>query len=193
MTIAAKPKAAAGPEDRVYTAEELLLFPDEWRYELVEGRLREMPPTSDDHGSSTMDISVEIGIYVRANDLGRCWAAETGFVLARDPDTVLAPDFSFIAKERTGYQRTGHGYVPIAPDLVVETRSPSDRLPTMRDKMAQWLGFGVRIALLLDPIKRTLMVYTPNTPPVTLAPDDTFVGGEVLPSFALPLGRLFPE
>jgi Uma2 family endonuclease len=126
--------------------------------------------------------------------LGRFWAAETGFLLARDPDTVLAPDFSFIAKDRLSYQRTGRGFVPIPPDLVVETRSPSDRLTDMRDKMRRWLSFGVRMALLLDPIQKRVIVYTPDAAePITLTRDDTLTGGDVLPGFALPLHRLFPE
>jgi Uma2 family endonuclease len=185
--------AATRITERLYTAGELLAMPSDVRFELVEGKLVPMPPTSDEHGWTTSDLGGEIWVFVRANDLGRTWAAETGFVLARDPDTVLAPDFSFIAKGRLNYRRTGQGYVPIAPDLVVETRSPSDRLTAMRDKIALWLSFGVRMALLLDPIKRTLTVYTPGAEPATLTPDDTLDGGDVLPGFALPLRRLFAE
>lgn len=178
---------------RLVTAEDLLAMPGDARFELVEGRLVPMPPTSDDHGRATSALHIEIGYFVRANSLGECWAAETGFLLARNPDTVLAPDFSFITKERLSYERTGRGYVPIAPDLVVETRSPSDRLTEMRDKIARWLSFGVRMALLLDPIQKTLTVYTPDREPVMLTPDGTLTGGDVLPGFTLPLRRLFPE
>ena len=191
MTITAKPEATAGIEDRLYTAEEILRFPSDWHYELIEGRLQEMPPTSDDHGYSTIDLSGEIWAFVRANEQGRCFAAETGFLLEKDPDTVLAPDFAFVAKDRMDYLRTGPNFPPLAPDLVVETRSPSDRLTTMRNKMARWLSFGVRMALLLDPVKRTITVYRPGADPGTLSAADTLSGGDVLPGFELPLRRLF--
>lgn len=187
------------PSLRLYTAEELLemstaAIAAESRFELVEGKLIAMPPTSDEHGWSTSDISVAIGHHVRVHDLGRCWAAETGFLLARDPaDTVLAPDFAFVAKARLNYPRAGRGYVPIAPDLVVETRSPSDRLTAMTGKINLWLSFGVQMALLLDPTKRTLTVYAPGAEPLLLTTDDTFSGGDVLPGFALPLVQLFRE
>ena len=183
--------AAASP--RPITAEDLLAMGPDARFELVEGQLIPMPPTSDDHGSRTNRLSFHLSRHVYDNDLGECWAAETGFLLARDPDTVLAPDFSFIARERLNYPGGGRGFVPIAPDLVVETRSPSDRLTDLRNKMRRWLDFGVRRALLLDPQQRTVTVYAPNAEPVTLTAADTLEGGDVLPGFALPLDRLFPE
>jgi Uma2 family endonuclease len=185
--------SAATASPRPCTAEDLLAMGPDARFELVEGHLIPMPPTGDEHGSFTIDLSAEVTMFVRANDLGRCWAAETGFILARDPDTVLAPDFSFIARERLNYPGGGRGFVPIAPDLVVETRSPSDRLTDLRNKMRRWLDFGVCRALLLDPQQRTITVYAPDAEPVTLTAADTLEGGDVLPGFALPLDRLFPE
>jgi Uma2 family endonuclease len=59
--------------------------------------------------------------------------------------------------------------------------------------MRRWLDFGVRRALLLDPQQRTITVYAPDAEPVTLTAADTLEGGDVLPGFALPLDRLFPE
>ena len=177
---------------RLFTADELLSMPSDARYELIEGKLVPMPPTSDDHGLSTSDLHGEIWSYVRANDLGRCWAAETGFLLARSPDTVLAPDSAFAVKERLNYQRTGRGFVPIVPDLIVETRSPSDRLTGMEEKIRRWLSHGVRMALLLDPQRRTIRVFTPDADLVTLTPDDALDSDDVLPGFSLPLRRIFP-
>lgn len=175
---------------RPYSAEELLRFPASLRYELIKGQLRPMAPTGDFHGSFTYDLGFEIGAFVRQNNLGRCFAAETGFLLRRDPDTVKAPDFAFISRERLTFPRTA-GFVPVVPDLVLETRSPSDRNAAVAEKIHEWLDAGVRMALDLDPAKRTLRVYCPGIPPQTLTPNDTLQGGEVLPGFSLPLQRLF--
>lgn len=35
--------------------------------------------------------------HVQANGLGRVYAAETGFLIARNPDTVRAPEYSRLA------------------------------------------------------------------------------------------------
>jgi Uma2 family endonuclease len=179
--------------DRLVTADDLLAMPDNARFELVEGNLVPMPPTSDAHGSNTNRLSFHITRHVYDNDLGECWAAETGFQLERTPDTVLAPGFAFIRKERLNYERTGRGYVPVVPDLVAETLSPSDGLTKMEEKMAQWLAFGVGLALLLDPIRKTLTLYKPDAEPVTLTRDQTFTDDDVLPGFTLPLAHLFPD
>lgn len=178
--------------NRRYTADELLLFPREWRYELVEGQLREMSPTGDAHGAYTIALGVEIALFVRTHNFGRCYAAETGFLIARNPDTVLAPDFAFVSRER----RAGplvDSYVPVVPDLVLETRSPSDRKTKVEAKMKQWITVGARMALELDPRTRVLSVYQPGVDPLALGPSDTLEGGDVLPGFFLPLFRLFAD
>ena len=94
-----------------------------YRYELIKGELIEMAPPGGEHGSRTMDFAAYVTVHVLANRLGTCFAAETGFLVAQNPDTVLAPDFAFVARERLKGPPP-RGYVPIVPDLVLETRSP---------------------------------------------------------------------
>lgn len=75
------------------TEEELWqLSQDGYRYELIEGELKTMPPTGAEHGGFTSDISTEVGYFVRRNNLGRCFGAETGFRIAENPVMILAPD-----------------------------------------------------------------------------------------------------
>ena len=191
MSVSAPERTQDAPVmERLYTAEELAKFPSHWRYELIQGKLRKMPPTGESHGSYTADLTIEIGWYVRSNQLGQCYAAEMGFYLSRNPDNVKAPDFAFVAKDRLPAQR-GAGYMAIVPDLVLETRSPSDRTAGIRDKINEWLVAGVRMVLDLDPARRVLTVYRPDAEPVTLTETDTLDGGDVLPGFTLPLTRLF--
>jgi Uma2 family endonuclease len=180
----------SAPNTRWTTAEELAAFPAHLHYELIRGKLRKMAPAGDAHGAYTMDLAIEIGHFVRLNDLGRCYAAETGFRLSRNPDTVLAPDFAFVAKERLS-EPPGPGFLALVPDLVLETRSPGDTAKEMADKIALWLSFGVRLALHLEPRTKRLTVHTPGSLPQVLTVADTLSGGEVLPGFLLPLTRLF--
>ena len=178
------------PLSRLYSADELLLLPDNARFELLEGKLYAMAPASDLHGEDTILLSSRITVFVDDNDLGSCRAAETGFLLARDPDVVLAPDFAFIRKERLTYPR-GRGFVPIAPDLVIETRSPSDRAPDVAAKVARWLVYGVTVVIDADPEKRVLTVHRAETAPQILGVDDTLTLPDLLPGFSLRLARVF--
>ena len=82
---------------RALTAEELLRLPDDdRRLELIEGALREMPPAGAEHGTVAFHIAALLQRHITAHDAGRGFAAETGFLLARDPDTVRAPDAAFV-------------------------------------------------------------------------------------------------
>src|SRR4051812_48755474 len=107
-------------QEKLYTAEELWnLSADETKhYELIEGELVAMSPTGGHHGEVNAQFSWLIMTHVRTKKLGHIYAAETGFKLSENPDTVLAPDFAFISKKRlkSGTDK----FVPVAPDLVVE-------------------------------------------------------------------------
>src|SRR3954447_24700286 len=87
--------------EQLMTADELLRMPDDgFRYELVKGELRKMCPAGNEHGRVAMKFGWRLAQYVEANDLGEVYAAETGFLISSEPDTVRAPDVSFVRKER---------------------------------------------------------------------------------------------
>src|SRR3989304_1648564 len=136
------------PEKMKYvTAEELLRMPRSERYELVKGALVEMsPPPGTEHGSLAFQLSYLIGHFVKQHELGRVFAAETGFRLARNPDTVRAADVAFVAKSRLP-AKLPKGYLDLAPDLVAEIVSPGDDPDdTLREaKVKEWLDAGVRL------------------------------------------------
>ena len=108
------------------TADELLRMPDDGkRYELIEGELIEMAPAGSRHGEIAASVVIVLGHYVRKNDLGTIFAAETGFLLRYDPDTVRAPDAAYIAKNRLPREGVPFGFMDTIPDLVVEVVSPT--------------------------------------------------------------------
>jgi Uma2 family endonuclease len=109
------------------TAQELLGLPDDGkRYELVKGELRETIPAGVRHGSVAARLTALLGQHVRAESLGIVLAAESGFTISRGPDTVRAPDTSFVARERVPGGGPPEGYWDLAPDLVVEAVSSND-------------------------------------------------------------------
>lgn len=171
------------------TAEELLDLPDDgFRYELVRGELRQMAPGGYEHGRVAARTARVLDGFVSEHRLGEVVGAETGFVLARDPDTVRAPDAAFVAAERVPTDRDG--YAELAPDLVVEVVSPSDRAAEVADKVLMWLEAGCRMVWVLYPQRRAA-VHRPGGEARLLGPDDVLDGGEVLPGFALPVADLF--
>jgi Uma2 family endonuclease len=171
------------------TAEELFELPDDgMRHELVEGELRTMTPAGFEHGRVALRLGAQILRHVEAQSLGAVLAAETGFVLRRDPDTVRAPDVAFVAADRLPV--TGRGFAELAPDLVVEVVSPSDRASEVAAKAAMWLDAGVRLVWVVDPQARLAAVHHPGGLVTVLREDGVLDGEDVLPGFRLPLAPL---
>ena len=89
-------------------------------------------------------------------DAGR----ETGFILARDPDTMRAPDAAFVSQARADAVGTTPGFWPGgAPDLAIEVVSPEDSRPYVRAKALNWLEAGATAVLVLDPRTCSATVY----------------------------------
>lgn len=177
---------------RITTADELLHMPDDgFRYELVEGELRKMTPAGSEHGFLSNEISWLLTEHVRRNDLGQVFGAETGFRLSRSPDTVLAPDASFVRKERIAVTGIPKEFYPEAPALVVEVVSPGDTAEEVDDKMRRWFAAGVEMGWVVYPGGRTVTVYRGLDDIRVLTANDTLDGGAVVPGFRCRVGDLF--
>ncbi len=155
---------AAAQAGGATTAQDLLAAGDIGRCELLRGTLVMMSPAGFEHGVITQRIAALLHAHVSARKLGVVTAAETGFLLARGPDTVRAADVAFVAEARLPRGRTV-GFFEGAPDLAVEVLSPSD----VRDEAArarasakidEWLAAGCLEVWCVDPGSRTVTVHT---------------------------------
>ena len=179
-------------ETRFVTAEGLLELPrGQHRYELVQGELRKMAPAGHEHGHIAAEVAIALGVYVRANKLGRVYAAETGFKLASNPDTVKAPDVAFVSAERVQGVITKTGFFPGPPDLAVEIVSPNDRHGEVEEQVELWLRYGTKMVVTLNPQTRTATVYRGLEDIRMILGEGRLEGGEVVPGWALPLEELF--
>ena len=174
------------------TASELFGMPDDgFRYELVKGELRRMSPSGSEHGAIIVNITVLLGQHVKANKLGVCFGAETGFKIASDPDTVRAPDVAFIRRERIPEGRLPRKFWPGAPDLAVEVLSPGDTRREVDEKVADWLEAGARAVWVVNPKRRDVTVYRPMADLARLSEDDELDGGDVVHGFRCKVSEIF--
>ena len=174
------------------SAEELLLMPDDGiRRELVEGEVREMNPAGYAHGRIAMNVSTPLDQYARQHDLGVVFAAETGFKIASNPDTVRAPDVSFVRRERAEEVGEVQGYWPGAPDLAVEVVSPNDYYAGVEEKVATWLETGTRIVVVIEPRTKTVTVRSSRTEIRILTEGDVLEAGDVVPGRKIPVADVF--
>ncbi|MGH9961379.1 MAG: Uma2 family endonuclease [Pyrinomonadaceae bacterium] len=174
------------------TAEDLLKLPrGMFRYELVEGELKQMSPTGHEHGRITIRLTVPLAQHIRANRLGEVYAAETGFKLTSNPDTVRAPDIAFIRQQRVDEVGATKGYWPGAPDLAVEVLSPDDRHTQMTMKVSEWFTAGAKQVWVVSPKVRTISVYRSITDITTLSEKDILDGADLLPGLRLAVAEVF--
>ncbi len=172
------------------TADELLHLhiPDK-RVELVKGVLVVREPPGLRHGRVAMELARRLANHADGRGLGRVYAAETGFTLFRDPDTVRAPDVAFVRSERL-LDPEPVGFGDLAPDLVVEVLSPSDRAGAVLAKVADWLSAGTRLVWVVDPERRLARVYRQDGTEALVARDETLDGEDVVPGFSCALSAV---
>jgi Uma2 family endonuclease len=173
-------------EARVFTADELLEMPDDgFRHELVEGELQKMSPAGSRHGRIAGRIMSSLGAYVRQHRLGEVFVAEAGFLLARNPDTVLVPDGAFVRAERMS---DDDGFVIGTPDVALEVISPSDRFSDVVEKTVKYLRYGTSAVIVVEPRTREITVHRP-TAPTRIA--DVLEVPDVIPGWKMPLAEIF--
>jgi Uma2 family endonuclease len=183
---------SAIPKQRLLTAEEFAALPrDNMRLELVRGEILAMPPAFGGHGKTAMRLGVVLGQYVLSHQLGEVYAAETGFLVARNPDTVRAPDVAFIQASRVPPIETDDGWVPVVPDLAAEVVSSGDRVSEVADKVHMWMDAGVRMVLVVLPAAGAVEVHRAGQPLVTLHAGDMLDGADVVPGFTASVTALF--
>ena len=176
----------------VWTAEDIARMPDGERYELIGGELEPMAPAGEWHGTASGNLHALVGSYVLSNNLGRIFTAETGFHLATAPDTVLAPDFAFVAKDRCTVA-VSEKFSTTVPDLVLETRSPSDSAAQVRRKVKLWLSLGVRVVWDLDPRRGVLTAHYSDGSSEQFLRDDVLTCAPLFPGLSVPIRSILLE
>ncbi len=145
------------------------------------------------HGYICNNASAIITPYVREHGLGRVFSNDT-FTKTRvkEPtETLRGPDVAFVSYARMPKGPIPNGPLPCAPDLVIEVRSPSDRIPQLSTKATEYLDAGVTVVIVLDPDTESLAVYRENELPIRMHNSDELTLPEVLPGFAVEVKKFF--
>ena len=173
------------------TAEDLWNMGNQQRRELVRGEIRTMAPSGFDHGAIIDNPHVLLSLHVRTHKLGKVLGAETGFKLAKNPDTVRGADVAFIAAARLPSTGRPIGFWDGAPDLAVEVISPTDTASEVKEKVADYLNAGARLVWIVNPKRKTITIHKPNMDPVVLRETQTLDGGDVVAGFKCAVADVF--
>jgi Uma2 family endonuclease len=178
------------------TTEQLLALPedgtDRW---LIAGELRERPMTRRNRFHSR--VNVRVGQLLRnwldtqPEPRGQILGGEAGVILARDPDTTVGIDVTYISAETIQRQTEESTLIDGIPVLVVEILSPNDSMEEVEEKIDVYLTFNVPLVWIVNPHRRTVTVYQPGREPVLYTVRDDLPGEPHLPGFRIPVARLF--
>jgi Uma2 family endonuclease len=172
------------------TGEELFEMPGADLCELVEGEIKRMSPTGWKHGGVESNLTERLNAFVRENDLGRVLTGEVGIYTGRDPDTVRGADVLFISHERLE-SASPDGFLDVAPELIVEIMSPTNKWEEVRRKIEEYLAIGVEQVWIVEPANRAVQIYRSRDAVRTLSEDDVLEGEGKLDGFTLPVRDLF--
>jgi Uma2 family endonuclease len=160
-------------------------------YELVDATVVEKA-TGFDESILALHLAVDIARFLETHDLGR--ALGGGAAMRLSPGLVRTPDASFISWERHPRKTRRRVAIPtVVPDLVSEVLKKDNTAKEMKRKLEEYFRAGVRLVWYVDPVKRTVRVYTAVDRSTLLREDQTLDGGDVLPGFALSIRDWFAE
>lgn len=175
---------------KLITADELLKMGDIGRCELVYGELIMMSPAGAEDGMVVVRFGRFLDEFVAEHRLGVVFGAETGFKIHTDPDTVRAPDASFVRRDRIKGKLTRKFY-PGVPDLAVEVISPDDTRREMAEKVNMWLVHGTQTVWVADPAKMAITIHRVGQKPLTRGVGDVIDDEPLLPGFVLQVSKIF--
>jgi Uma2 family endonuclease len=174
------------------TVEDLYVMPDDgFNYELQAGLLVSEPLPGGRHGRVVAAVAELLRAHVKNHRLGVVFAGDSGFVLARKPDTVRGPDVAFVSRERFELGGDTVKAFAGAPDLAVEVVSPTNTPAAMHAKVADYLAAGTRCVWVVDPESQAVTVYASLLGPHTVGQDEMLDGEDVLPGFRVLVGEIF--
>lgn len=170
--------------------EDLLEMGDIGPCELIDGRIVSMSPTGGEHAHIESQLDFELKLFVRGKKIGWVLVGEVGIYTRHSPDRVRAADVAFISRERlpAGLVR---GFLDVAPELVVEIMSPTDRWQDVRQKIEEYFSAGVIWVWVVEPENRTVLVYDSPTEARKFIEGESLLGEGVLEGFALDVAGLF--
>ena len=171
------------------TGDELLALGDIGPTELIDGRITPMSPTQNLHAYIVFEIGRRLGNFNAARRLGWVIGAESGVYTSRQPDTVRAMDIAFVSRRRLPVLE--RGFLRVAPELVVEVVSPTDRWSELEAKLTEYFAIGVDVVWVVEPERRSVLVYRAGLAPEALGEDDILRGDGLLAGLEIPLAELF--
>lgn len=194
---------ATATEPKVWTAEDLLAFPDDgierW---IVRGQLREKPSEFPEAKVTVRNrhhslLVISIGAVVKAwlktqpQPRGQVYGGEAGVRLRGRTESAVGLDVVYVGPEVVASQSDETTLLDGVPILAVEILSPNDTIEQIDEWIEDFLSAGVPLVWIVDPTDETVTIYRRGVPPRMFARGDRIPEATEMPGFAPTVAELF--
>jgi len=157
----------------------------------ADGEIVIMTPAGLESSRRNSDLSMQLAIWSKQDGTGIAFDSSGGFWITER--AMRSPDAAWMRRERWEAISSNERkkFAPLVPDFVVELRSETDRLSQLRAKMQEYIDNGVRLAWLIDPIKRRVEIYRPGQAATIIEGPSQITGDPELPGFTLDLTSIW--
>ncbi|NJL55087.1 Uma2 family endonuclease [bacterium] len=147
------------------------------------------PPAFSDTGNRNIKIAQQLANWADQDVTGLGFDSSSGFTLPNG--ATRSPDAAWIRLERwnTLTEEEQASFAPICPDFVIELKSSTDTLNSLKAKMDEYVANGVLLGFLIDCQQRQVYIYRPDQDPEILENPDAVSGDPELPGFQLQMAK----
>ena len=156
----------------------------------ANGELIVMTPTFGRSGPRNAEIIRQLGNWAVEDGRGTLLESNSGCDL---PDgSILCPDTGWVSFSRWNPPAFEDADTAIpCPEFVIELRSNSDRLKSLREKMQVWMANGCELAWLIDPSRKAVEIYRTGEQPEIQEGHTAAYGEGPVGGFVLELGKVW--
>ena len=187
----AKPRALHLDPGRMLSDDEFLRFCREnkpWQIEREpDGNLTIMPPCEPITSNRNAGLTSKLFDWTEKDGTGTCLDSSGGFTLPND--AIRGPDATWYSHERWNALSEAEqkkAFPRIVPEFVIELRSPSNTLASLKKKMEEYRDNGVVLGWLINPPKKEVHIYRDDGTIEVLKSPKSVSGDPVLKGFTLP-------
>ncbi|MCK6578291.1 MAG: Uma2 family endonuclease [Anaerolineae bacterium] len=161
------------------------------RFELIDGEISEKTMPTREHGIISAKFVHLMMVYFEAHPEREAQVAvEARHRPTGDAGNDRIPDVSVVLGKRP---IETYGTADYLPDICIEVQSPDDSLRMMREKARFYIANGAKYAVNVLPAQRAIETYAADGSEALLTGDDVLSFGDLLPGFAVPVRRFFPD
>jgi len=136
-----------------------------WVERNEQGEIIIVPPAGAESDYRCGDAITQLRSWAMRDGRGKAFGSTAEFILPTG--AALSPDTAWVSNVRLSQvsKESLKKFPRLAPEFVIEIKSPGDRLRNAQEKMQMWIRGGVELAWLIDGDAKIVHIYRAGREP----------------------------